>query len=88
MEKKRKRNSEIDSKFNSIRNLSICNKKRFMEQNAKTGIDSLSLPPSGVTYSYPGMMNEAAQEKFVEKVEIASSLMNTSTVYDIIEHIK
>ena len=52
----------------------------FYDQLKMSGSgSSVSLPPSGVLYSYPGGMNEQARRSFVEQTEAAANVLNTTT---------
>jgi len=52
----------------------------FYNQNKLTKNDYVVLPPSGDTYSYPGLMRDADQASFVQKTERDCELMGTSGV--------
>eukprot|EP00929_Paragymnodinium_shiwhaense_P016108 TRINITY_DN124298_c0_g1_i1.p1 TRINITY_DN124298_c0_g1~~TRINITY_DN124298_c0_g1_i1.p1 ORF type:complete len:564 (-),score=71.71 TRINITY_DN124298_c0_g1_i1:169-1860(-) len=50
----------------------------YFNQSYVTKSDYFVLPPSGDTYSYPSLMQEADQEAFVANTEADCHLMNTS----------
>lgn len=54
----------------------------FYNMSYMTGTDYFVLPPSGDLYSYPAMMSNDIQTKFVENTEMDCRLMSTNTIVD------
>ena len=54
----------------------------YWAQAAATGRDYFSLPPSGHTYAYPGIMPPATQAEFVAATEADARLLSTDATVD------